>query len=124
TGLPEFLAEARSGFEVHVAELVLFSDRGATVHSCNSAADHGYDVCIQHHPLAEAVASRLIEPTRFSAGDGSDAGAILAGTPHRRVLAAPLRSGGTTIGALFFYDRIGMEGFETGELKIADALAR
>jgi PAS domain S-box-containing protein len=124
SGLPAFLAEARTGFEVQEAELVLFSERGATVHSCTAASDDGYAVCVRRHELAEALAARLIEPTRYAAGDGTDAGAVLAGTEHTRVIAAPLRSGGTTIGVLFLYDRIGMEGFEAGELKIADALAR
>lgn len=123
-GLPNFLSETRSGFEVEVAELVLFSERGATVHRCTAASEDGYAVYIGGHPLAEAVATRLVEATHFTAGDGSTAGDLLAATEHSRVLAAPLRSGGTTIGVLFLYDRIGMEGFERGELKIADALAR
>src|SRR3954465_987131 len=123
-GLPAFLTEALIGFEVQAAELVLFSERGATVHRCTAAGGAGYAVCVERHPLAEAIASRLAEATRFAAGDGSTAGAILAGGDHTRVLAAPLRTGGTTRGALFLYDRIGMEGFEYGELKIADALAR
>jgi PAS domain S-box-containing protein len=108
---------------VQAAELVLFSERGATVHKCSAASDAGYAVCIERHALAEAVASRLVEPTHFAARDGSTAGEILAETEHNRVLAAPLRTAGTTIGVLFLYDRIGMEGFEQGELKIADALA-
>jgi PAS domain S-box-containing protein len=124
SGLQAFLAETRTGFEVQVAELVLFSERGATVHRCTAAGGAGYAVCIERHPLAEAVASRLPEATRFAAGDGTTAGAILAGSDHTRVLAAPMRAGGTTIGVLFLYDRIGMEGFERGELKVADALTR
>src|SRR4051794_4513393 len=124
TGLQAFLVETRAGFEVQVAELVLFSERGATVHRCTATGGAGYAVCIERLPLAEAVASCLPEATRFAAGDGTTAGAILAGSEHTRVLAAPMRSGGTTIGVLFLYDRIGMEGFERGELKIADALAR
>src|SRR4051794_4784428 len=123
-GLPAFLTEALIGFEVQAAELVLFSERGATVHRCTAAGGAGYAVCVERHPLAEAVASRLAEATRFTAGDGTTAGAILAGGEHTRVLAAPLRRAGTTIGALFLFDRIGMEGFERGELRIADALAR
>ncbi|HZX56610.1 MAG TPA: ATP-binding protein, partial [Ilumatobacteraceae bacterium] len=123
-GLPAFLTEALIGFEVQAAELVLFSERGATVHRCTAAGGAGYAVCIERHALAEAVASRLAEATRFAAGDGTTAGAILAGSEHTRVLAAPLRNGGTTIGVLFLYDRVGMEGFEYGELKIADALSR
>src|SRR5207245_1943087 len=98
--------------------------RGATGHRCTAAEGAGYAVCIERHLLAEAVATRLAEATRFGAGDGTNAGAILAGSEHMRVLAAPLRNGGTTIGAMFLYDRIGMEGFEAGELKIADTLAR
>src|SRR3954468_6876135 len=124
TGLQAFLTEARAGFEVQEAELVLFSERGATVHRCTAAGGAGDAGCIERHALAEAVASRLAEATRFAAGDGTTAGAILAGGDHTRVLAAPLRNGGTTIGVLFLYDRVGMEGFEYGELKIADALSR
>src|SRR4051812_18202159 len=117
TGLQAFLTEARAGFEVQEAELVLFSERGATVHRCTAAGGAGYAVCIERHPLGEAVASRLPEATRFAAGDGTTAGAILARSGHTPVLAPPVRSGGTTIGGVFFFHRHGMGGFGAGGLK-------
>jgi PAS domain S-box-containing protein len=40
------------------------------------------------------------------------------------MLAVPLRQDAETIGVLALYDRIGMEGFESGELAIAAALGR
>ncbi len=124
SGLPAFLAEARLGFEVREVQLVLFTERGATVHSCTGTVDTGYTVMNGVHPLADAIAADLPEPARLEATDGSRAAELLSGSGHTRVLAVPLHSAGTTIGVLFLYDRIGMEGFEAGELTIADALAR
>jgi PAS domain S-box-containing protein len=45
-------------------------------------------------------------------------------TGHPRALAVPLRSGATSVGMLLLFDRVGMEGFEAGEISVASALAR
>ncbi|MBV9097733.1 MAG: PAS domain S-box protein, partial [Frankiaceae bacterium] len=126
--VPVFLAEARIGFEVQSVELVLFGDGGSTVHTCSASDDEtdvaSYSVSVQQHALANVLAESLYEPVHLSvAGDGA-AALELAATGHHRALAAPLRSGGATVGMLLLYDRIGMEGFESGELSIAAALAR
>jgi PAS domain S-box-containing protein len=84
----------------------------------------GYTYRDGTHPLAEAVVPHLREPARFGELDGTPVSAVVAKSGHSRVLAAPLRSGGTTIGVLFLYDRLGVDGFEDGELKVADALSR
>jgi PAS domain S-box-containing protein len=122
-GLQQFLADVRLGFEVQGVELVLFSERGATVYACSDRSETVEAICVDTHPLAEAIASKIVAPGRFVAGDGSTVGTLLAATRHARVLAAPLRTAGNTIGVLFLFDRLGIEGFERGELKIADALA-
>lgn len=123
SGLPRFLAEARRGFEVQEVELVLFTERGATTYRCDSDGPHGYEVSNAAHPLAEAAAG-MTEATHIFAASGTAMAQLLESTGHTRVLAAPLQIADETIGVLFLYDRVGIEGFEQGELKIAQALAR
>ncbi len=127
--IPVFLAEARIGFEVRAVQLVLFGERGTTVHTCAGPVDGEdvatYSVSVQPHALADVLADSLYEPAHLSAvGDASAAARELAAIGHQRALAAPLRSGGETIGMLLLFDHTGMEGFETGELTIAAALSR
>lgn len=126
--MPVFLAEARIGFEVRSVQLVLFGEGGSTVHTCSAPADGedvaSYSVEAQQHALADVLADSLYEPAHLSASGDSETARALAATGHQRALAAPLRSGGATVGMLLLYDHIGMEGFEAGELSIAAALAR
>lgn len=126
--VPVFLAEARTGFEVQAVQLVLFGERGTTVHTCG-APDEGddaavYAIEVRSHRLAEVLADTLYEPVHLSAIGESVAARELASLGHQRAIAAPLRSGNTTIGMLLLLDHSGMEGFEAGELTIAAALAR
>ena len=80
---------------------------------------------VQQHELAELLIPVVKEPARFNVGIGDVyVSAALERTGHQRCLAAPLRSGGRSIGMLLLYDRFGMEGFEHGELTVASALAR
>ncbi|MDQ1695130.1 MAG: hypothetical protein QOJ03_483, partial [Frankiaceae bacterium] len=123
--LPVFLAEARLGFEVRTLELVLFGENVSTVHRCTGTAESGYDVQTRPHPLAELLAHTTIEPVRLSSTTADPV--VLAAfeeTGHQRALAVPLRSGTTTLGMLLLFDRVGMEGFESGEVSVASALAR
>lgn len=126
--IPVFLAEARIGFEVRSVQLVLFGDGGSTVHTCSAPADGtdvaSYSVAVQAHTLADVLADSLYEPAHLSFNGDSAAAHELATIGHQRALAAPLRTGGDTIGMLLLLDHIGMEGFEAGELSIAAALAR
>jgi PAS domain S-box-containing protein len=127
--IPVFMAEARIGFEVRAVQLVLFGERGTTVHMCSAPPDGDdaatYSVVAQRHPLADVLADNLFEPAHLSVvGDTSAAARELAAIGHQRALAAPLRSAGDTIGMLLLLDHTGMEGFEAGELPIAAALAR
>jgi PAS domain S-box-containing protein len=126
--IPVFLAEARVGFEVRSVQLVLFGDGGATVHTCSAPGDGTevatYSVEVRAHLLADVLADSLGEPAHLSAGGDTAPARALAAIGHQRALAAPLRSGGNTIGMLLLLDRIGMEGFEVGELSIAAALTR
>jgi PAS domain S-box-containing protein len=126
--IPVFLAEARIGFEVREVQLVLFGERGTTVHTCSAPGDGGdlaaYSTAAEQHDLAAALAETLYEPAHISVGGDSAAARALAASGRQRALAAPLRSGSKTIGMLLLLDRVGMEGFEAGELPIAAALAR
>jgi len=127
--IPVFLAEARIGFEVRDVQLVLFGERGTTVHTCSAPRDGeeaaAYSVVLAPHVLAEALADTLYEPAHLSvAGDSSAIAHELAAIGHQRAIAAPLRSGGDTMGMLLLLDHVGMEGFEAGELPIAAALSR
>lgn len=123
--LPIFLAEVQVGFEVQEAQLVLAGRDGPTVHTCRSGLTGGYRVCAGPSELAEVLSPKMSEPAHIEIGTGDDeVRSALARTGHQRLLAAPLRSGSDTIGMLFLFDRIGMEGFEAGELSVAAALAR
>jgi PAS domain S-box-containing protein len=125
--LPTFLAETRFGFEVREAELVLFSlDNAATVHRSSDALTNGYAVADESHELAQLLVAGTRESAHFTTEEGQSAEVCfaLARAGHSRALAAPLRSGDVTIGMLLLYDRLGVEGFEAGELVVANALAR
>ena len=126
--IPVFLAEARVGFEVQSVQLVLFGDGDPTVHTCSAPAEGSdvavYSVATAAHGLAGVLADSLYEPAHLTFGGDEPAARELAAIGHQRALAAPLRSGGETVGMLLLFDRIGMEGFEAGELSIAAALAR
>jgi PAS domain S-box-containing protein len=124
--LPTFLAESRLGFEVRNAELVLFGSAGATVHRSQDSLAGGYAVADEAHELAQLLSRCLLEPCHFSTETGPSAEVCfaLARTGHSRALGVPLRSGDATIGMLLLYDRLGVEGFEAGEVVVAAALAR
>ena len=125
--LPTFLAEARSGFEVREAELVLFSLHSAvTVHRSRDDLAGGYMVADESHELAELLSASVQDSCHFTTEDSPspEICLALARTGHGRALAAPLRSGDVTVGMLLLYDRLGVEGFEAGELVVANALAR
>ena len=125
--LPTFLAETRVGFEVREVELVLFGlNGGTTVHRSQDSLPDGYLALDDAHELARQLSSVLQEPAHFSteSGPSPEVCAALASTGHSRAVAVPLRSADTTIGMLLLYDRLGVEGFEAGELVVATALAR
>jgi PAS domain S-box-containing protein len=123
--LPDFLAEARAGFEVRAIDLVLFSDSGTVVHRCDGDTAADYAVTTRPHPLAELLATSAAEPVRLSIATAEAATVrALAETGHQRALAVPLMSGDAALGMLFLYDRAGMEGFESGEASVATALGR
>ena len=125
--LPTFLAETRAGFEVREAELVLFGlDNGVSVHRSTDDLPNGYSVTEESHELARLLSGALRESCHFSTADGPSAEICfaLSRSGHSRALGAPLRSGDVTVGMLLLYDRIGVEGFEAGELVVANALAR
>jgi PAS domain S-box-containing protein len=125
--LPVFLAEARIGFEARAVQLVRFTGKDAppTVHTCTDRDGGTYDVAVGPHELAELLAVTLTQPAHLSLDTvASDIAAALEETGHQRAVAVPLRAGADTTGMLLLYDRVGMEGFEAGELSVGAALAR
>ena len=66
----------------------------------------------------------LHQPVRVAPGTADAAMvALLLADGWRNCLAAPVRSGGRTLGVLVTYNRTGLEGFEEGELAVLAALA-
>src|SRR3954465_9428355 len=123
--IPVFLREARAGFEVRTVQLALFAAQSTEIYTTGEPIGADCDHVSGQHGLAELLVPVVKEPARFNVGVGDVyVSAALERTGHQRCLAAPLRSGGRTIGMLLLYDRFGMEGFEHGELSIAAALAR
>src|SRR4051794_28211942 len=123
--VPVFLREARAGFEVRTVQLALFTAQSTEIYTTGEPIGADCDHVSGQHELAELLLPVVKEPARFNVGVGDVyVSAALERTGHHRCLAAPLRSGGRTIGMLLLYDRFGMEGFEHGELSIAAALAR
>ena len=124
--IPVFLAEARVGFEVREAELALFCDQTPSVHRSHDGLRGGYRAAYGEHALAQLLASAGQGACHFTTDRGPSAEicAALAETGHSRALGVPLRNGDRTMGMLLLYDRLGVEGFESGELVVASALAR
>ena len=124
--LPTFLTESRLGFEVREAELVLFGSAGATVHRSREDLPQGYAVAEEAHELAHLLSDAIREPWHFTTetAPSTEICFALARAGHSRALGVPLRSADSTVGMLLLYDRLGVEGFEAGELVVATALAR
>ncbi|MBV9293229.1 MAG: PAS domain S-box protein [Frankiales bacterium] len=121
--LPVFLTEARVGFEVRAVQLVLNGPTGTTVHTCVEG-QNGCTSTGGHHELADLLLRTTHEPTRLAAGADGPFGKELERLGYQRAMAVPLRAATTTTGVLFLYDRVGMEGFENGEVSVASALSR
>jgi PAS domain S-box-containing protein len=123
--IPVFLAEARAGFEVQAAELVLFSDGETTCHRCVAEDPTEVSVRTGPHELATFLAGTTSAPVRITVGEAEETvDRALARAGHRGAIAVPLVKGGQPAGMLLLYDRMGMEGFEVGEVSVAQALGR
>jgi PAS domain S-box-containing protein len=121
--IPTFLTEARAGFEVRMAQLVIFGERESVVHTATEL--NGYSTSHGTHELAELLRTAAPgEPLRLIAGTDDALSLALETSGHRRALAVPLATATDALGMLLLYDRVGMEGFEAGELSVASALAR
>ncbi|HYT26890.1 MAG TPA: GAF domain-containing protein, partial [Actinomycetota bacterium] len=123
--IPRFLLEVRECFEAEAAELIVVAGRARTVH--RSGAGTPAYVSYQEPMGAGTLATALLEQeeaVRVAPGSG-DTGLLdlLLADGWRNCLAAPVRTGGQTLGALVVYDRTGMEGFEDGELAVLETLA-
>jgi diguanylate cyclase (GGDEF)-like protein/PAS domain S-box-containing protein len=122
---PRFLAEVRKCFEHEAADLIVVAGRERVVHRSRGGEPEYFTF---HEPMGtETLATALLAlegAMRVRPGE-SDAAMVelLLADGWRNCLAAPVRSGGQTIGALVAYDRTGLEGFEEGELAVLEALA-
>jgi PAS domain S-box-containing protein len=119
------LREVRTSFEVTTVELWLVHDGVPQ----QVAADP--PSVPQPAPSAEA-AQRLMTrylrqgrdtPTRLSLAADDTASKDMAAYGHQDGLFVPLRSQQADLGMLCLFDRVGMEGFEEGELAVITALA-
>jgi diguanylate cyclase (GGDEF)-like protein/PAS domain S-box-containing protein len=139
--IPDFLHEVRTCFESEAADLIAI-DLGSGG-SVNRAAPSGWTAGTRtvhrsgdrqpayrmlHEPMGSAtLATALLElhqPIRVAPGAADTAMVtLLLADGWRNCLAAPVRSGGRTLGVLVTYNRTGLEGFEEGELAVLAALA-
>ncbi|MGI8686174.1 MAG: putative bifunctional diguanylate cyclase/phosphodiesterase [Acidimicrobiales bacterium] len=125
--IDEFLAEVRKCFDVEVVDLVLSESGGHRAHRLSGA-----DVSMARAWFipdgTEALSVTLL--------DGAASVRVSASHPDIRIrerlqhegwrdcLAAPLLSKGEARGVICAYNRTGLQGFETGEMAVLEALAR
>ena len=123
----DFLGEVRECFDVEVVELVLKEPSGYRVHRL-TAADP-----TRHRSWSMAAESNTLAILLLERG-----GTVRVGANHRDpdvvdrlrqeqwrdCLAAPLPSTGRARGVICGYNRTGLQGFETGEMAVLDALAQ
>ena len=120
---PSFLVAAADGFEVKAAELVLIGARTMTTYRCEvGPSGPAHTGRVGKHPLAYSLVDRVHTPTRLPLETEPGTTELLRAMGHERVLVVPLINGGTSVGFLMLYDRVGLEGFEAGELAVASAL--
>jgi len=120
---PTFLAAAVDGFSVKAAELVLLGERGSCTYRCEAGVLHPVTrTRVGSHPLAAALVDQADAPLRLPLDGEHETSQLLQAAGHERVLVVPLRLANTTIGFFMLYDRVGLEGFEAGELAVATAL--
>lgn len=125
-GIPAFLAEVRATFEVEVVELVLLDGDMCAVHRLSGADAASYHVDVpptDGATLASVVAGEG-RPVRVGpASPDLLLGGRLRAEGWRDFLGVPLSDGTERLGALCTYNRVGLEGFEEGELAVLRALA-
>src|SRR5207247_630427 len=137
--IPDFLHEVRTCFESEAADLIVVDPGGsgnrpapggwtAGTRTVHRSGDGQPAYRMMHEPMGSAtLATALLElhqPVRVAPGAADTAMvALLLADGWRNCLAAPVRSGGRTLGVLVTYNRTGLEGFEEGELAVLAALA-
>jgi PAS domain S-box-containing protein len=123
--VPVFLRETLVGFEARSAQLVMFDDEETYAWSCAGEPGSEPHATAADYALAKVLSGELARPSHIDAETcDPEIGRMIEQLGHRRCLAAPLISRERRIGILLLFDRIGVEGFERGELTIAAALAR
>ena len=123
----EFLAEVRDCFAVEAVDLVLPAAGGYRVQRLSDTEPTGvrsWNCPAGTGTLAFALlhAGRTVRVDARHPDD--DLRDLLRKEGWRDCLAAPLLAKGEPRGVLCVYNRTGLEGFETGELAVLEALAR
>jgi PAS domain S-box-containing protein len=125
TAVPVFLRETLAGFEARSAQLFLFDDGDLQAWSWSGESGSLATPTDGDLELAAYLSEQSTRPRHIAVEHGEpEIVAMLESLGHRRCLAAPLVSGERRLGILLLFDRLGVEGFEKGELTIAAALAR
>jgi two-component system phosphate regulon sensor histidine kinase PhoR len=115
--VPEFLDEVRASFAATTVELVTLDPPQVLRSGAASAPDAASLELVRRLALTVTVRRAT------AAGDDPDLSAAMLAAGHRDALAGPIVRDGRVVGALVSYDRIGFEGFETGEEAVMAALA-
>jgi PAS domain S-box-containing protein len=120
--LKGFLAEVRECFEVRAVELLVHHDGGWTSFSQGTGSTA---TPAERTTQLLALVGDVPDATRAVAGKvNSDAlAAYLNANAARDAIVAPLGANDRRVGVLCILDRVGMEGFEDGEIAVATALA-
>ena len=125
--IDEFLVEVRKCFDVEVVDLVLEEADGHRAHRLSSA-DPSLARSWFIPAGTEALSVTLLERgTAVRVTASHHAGTVrdrLLEEGWRDCLAAPLLTHRATRGIICAYNRTGLQGFETGEMAVLEALAR
>ena len=123
----DFLAEVRTCFDVEVAELVLPDGdryRSQRLAVPSPTAVRSSTVGPDDQSLAVALLQRGTSARVGPSHPDAALRGLLQQEGWRDCLAAPLLANGEARGVLCAYNRTGLQGFETGEMAVLEALAR
>lgn len=117
--LHSFLEVVRTCFEAEAAELILDEGGELAVHHV------GADGSLRVRPVSPGELSQVLHsvaPVRLTAGRDA-LGPLVAASGYRDCLAAPFATE-TGRGAVAVFNRTGLEGFDSGEVSVLEALGR
>jgi len=136
TALPDFLREVQACFDCEQVTLALRRGGAVQVHQLSSWLP-GSDEATQQTrssyddaaPVTGLVAALLAEgrPARLDVREpgtsGGDLSAALSAEGWRDCIAAPVHADGHPVGTLLAFNRIGLPGYQEGEVAVLQALA-